>query len=154
MPLSRHMIYLVLAWIAALGFIASVVCHVMGWLQVEPAWGKSVFVLHIGILVLWIPLVILANRTMPAGSRSNMAHLFAELPAWAGRAVAIFGFYVALNFVYFMYRTSQFPKGKVPFYLTLRGFSGHWMLFYGVAFVGFIALSRLARKPKPDEIAA
>ena len=154
MPLVRNMGYLILAWIAAIGFIASVVCHVMGWLQVEPAWGKSLFVLHVGFLVLWIPLVTFANRTMPKGARSNAAHLFAELPPWVGRAVTIFGFYVVLNFVYFIYRASQYPKREVPFYIELRGFSGHWMLFYGVSIVGFVALARLARKRKPDEIAA
>jgi len=34
--------------IAAVGFVASVACHLLGWLCIEPAGGKSVFVLHVG----------------------------------------------------------------------------------------------------------
>jgi hypothetical protein len=31
----------------------------------------------------------------------------------------------------------------------VRGFFGHWMMFYGVATAGFVALARLARKRRP-----
>jgi hypothetical protein len=120
----------------------------MGWLQVEPPWGRSVFVLHVGFLILWFPLVILANRTMPKGARGNLEHLLAELPTWVRRAVTVTFAYTLLNFAYFIYFTSRYPRHAVPFYIELRGFSGHWMLFYGMAVIGFIALARLARKPK------
>jgi hypothetical protein len=143
--------YLFMAMMAAAGFVASVACHFMGWLHLEPPWGKSVFVLHIGIFVLWFPLVLFANRTMPKGVRGNMEHLLAELPGWVRRAGAVLFVYTLLNFGYFMYCASQYPKNGVPFYLELRGFSGHWILFYGVAAIGFIALARLARKRKEAE---
>jgi hypothetical protein len=145
--------YLLLAGIAAAGFLVSVVCHLMGWLHIEPPWGRSVFVLHVGIFVLWFPLVMFANRTMPMPKRrrANLEHLFAELPKWARAAVTVLFVYAILNFAYFMYCASQYPRHKVPFYLELRGFSGHWMMFYGIAAFGFVALSRLARKRKDRE---
>jgi hypothetical protein len=91
------------ASIAAVGFVASVACHLLGWLCIEPAGGKSVFVLHVGILVLWIPLVMMANRTKPKHRRGNVDHLMAELPKWAQSAVTVLFVYALLNFVYFIY---------------------------------------------------
>ena len=146
--------YLFLAMTAAAGFVASVACHFMGWLHIEPPWGKSVFVLHVGFLVLWFPLVIFATRTMPKGATGNVEHLLAELPKWVRRAVTVLLVHTFLNFAYFMYCTSQYPKRGVPFYLELRGFSGHWILFYGMAVTGFVALARLARKRKEHETVA
>jgi len=138
--------YLILATVAAVGFLASLGCHILGWLHIDPPWGKSVFVLHVGFLLLWFPLVLFANRTMPKGAKNNMDHLLAEFPRVVRRAVAALFAYALLNFVYFLYCTSQYPKRDVPFHIELRGFSGHWMLFYGVAAVGYVALARLARK--------
>jgi hypothetical protein len=144
--------YLFLAVVAATGLLASVACHVMGWLNIEPPWGKSVFVLHVGFLVLWFPLVIFANRTMPKPGRGNFEHLLAELPKWA--RVATYGLFVyaLLNFAYFMFSAHKYPKHEVPFSVELRGFSGHWMMFYGVAAAGFVALARLARRRKRNEL--
>jgi len=143
--------YLVLAMIAAVGFLASVACHLMGWLHIEPPWGKSVFVLHVGFLVLWFPLVMFANRTMPKPGRGNFEHLLALLPKWVRTFIYGLGIYALLNFAYFIFSTQQYPKHGVPFSIELRGFSGHWMLFYGIAAVGYVALARLARKRREDQ---
>jgi len=137
---------LLLAVIAAQGFFASLVCHVMGWLHIEPPWGRSTFLLHVGIFVVWFPLVGLANRTMRKPRRGNFEHLLAVLPKWArGFTYALF-IYTLINFVWFLIAAHRYPKGEVPFALELRGFSGHWMLFYGIATLGFIALARLTRQ--------
>src|SRR5258706_7171333 len=133
-------IYYLLAIIAGMGLCASIVCHLMAWLHVQPQGGKSVFVLHVGFLVLWFPLVICANRTMPKGGPNNTEHLFAELPKWVPVAIKILFVYALLNFVYFIFSTRHYPKNGVPFSLQLRGFSGHWMMFYGAAAAGFVAL--------------
>ena len=114
--------YLLLAMIAAAGLLASIACHLMGWLHVEPPWGKSVFVLHVGIFVVWIPLVVFANRTMPKPGRGNFEHLLAELPKWLRTATGVLFAYALLNFAYFMFCTRQYPKHGVPFSIELRGF--------------------------------
>ena len=142
--------YLMLATIAAVGFLASIVCHVIGWMQIDPPWGKSAFVLHVGFLLLWFPLVMFANRTMPRPGRGNFEHLLRELPKWARRATSCLFAYALLNFAYFIYCASRYPKHEVPFFLKLRGFSGHWMLFYGMAVAGFVGLARLARKRRDN----
>jgi hypothetical protein len=142
--------YLFLALMATLGLVASIGCHFLGWLQIEPPLGKSVFLLHIGIFVVWIPLVLFANRTMPKSGRGNFEHLLAELPRWVRVATGCLFTYALLNFAYFIFCTRAYPKHGVPFWLELRGFSGHWMMFYGFATAGFIALERRARKRKQN----
>ena len=143
------MIYLLLAAVAAAGFLASLICHALAWLQIDPPLGHSVMLLHVGIFVVWLPLVLLANRTMPKSGRGNLEHLLAAVPKWVRIAVGVLFGYTILNFAYFMDCTGQYPKHDVPFLVELRGFSGHWMMFYGMATVGFIALGRLQQKPNP-----
>jgi hypothetical protein len=117
--------YLLLAIIAMTGLLMSIACHLMGWLQMDPPWGKSVFILHIGIFVVWLPLVMLANRTMPKGAeRNNMKHLLAELPGWVRVACSVLFAYAMLHFVYFIYCAKQFPKNGVPFISNCEDFQG------------------------------
>jgi hypothetical protein len=135
--------FLLLAIVAAAGLIASIAVHVLSWLQIEPPGGKSVVVLHLGFLLIWFPLVLYANRTMPKAGQGNLDHLLAELPPWVRVAIGCLFAYALINFVYFLFLTRQYPKHGVPFFVELHGFSGHWMLFYGMATAGFIALARL-----------
>jgi hypothetical protein len=134
--------FLILMLIAAVGFLASAICHGLSWFGLEPPGGHATLCLHVGIFVVWFPLVLFANRTMPKGSRSNIDHLLAELPAWVNKVFTILFFYCILNFFYFILCTSKYPKHQVPFYLELRGFSGMWMAFYGYATIGFAGLAR------------
>jgi hypothetical protein len=148
--------YRLLAAISFLGLFASVGCHLAGWLGDDPPGGKAAFALHAGIFAVWVPLVVCANRTMPPGAGGNLDHLLAELPRWARAAVgALFG-YALVNFVSFVWSAGQYPKGGVPLALEVRGVSGHWMLFYGVAWAGFVALARLARlaRKRPAPVAS
>lgn len=135
--------YSILAMPAGMGFAASLACQILSWLPGEPPLPPSVMLLHGGIFVVWIPRVIFATRSAPDHTRGNLEHLLAVLPE--GARVAAYGLfgYALLNFAYFLYTGSSYPKHHVPFHLTLRGFSGHWMLFYGIATIGFVALERL-----------
>ena len=136
----------ILAKLAGLGFIASVIVHSMAWLQIEPPIGRAVFLLHIGIFVVFVPLVIYANRTMPQANRGNMEHLIALFPTRMKFLSGFLFLYAGVNFAYLFYTAQQFPKGKTPELIVLRGFSGHWMLFYGVACAGHVALARLSEQ--------
>lgn len=143
--------YWILSAVAAAGFLASVICHILGWCHVNPSWGNSVFVLHVGIFPLWIPLCLLGNRVARQGGyRSNCDPLLNELPSWVSAAIAGLFTYALLNFAYFFICTFQYSKHDVPFYLELRGFSGHWMVFYGIAAAGFAGLARLHRNKKEN----
>jgi hypothetical protein len=141
--------YKLLAIIAFTGFLAALLCHVMALLGIEPPGGEDVMIpLHIGIFPLWFLLIISANGTGSSTGRANMDRLFAEVPKWIRRASGFVAGYAVVNFIYFIYRTSQYPKHKVPFLVVLRGFSGHWMIFYGLSAMGFLGLDRFTRKQK------
>jgi len=140
--------YLLLSIIAASGLVVSTAFHIMTWLQLEPPWGTSVLILHIGWLILWFPLVVCANRTMPNPRRGNLEHLLAELPGWVRLATYSLFVYAIFNFAIFIASTRRYPKHELPPFVVLRGFSGHWMLFYFIASSGFVALWRLCRKRK------
>jgi len=143
-------LYVAFAILAATGFFASLLCHVLSWLPGAPPVPQAVFALHVGMFVVWIPLVIFATRSAPDRRRGNLEHLLAVLPE--GARIAVYGLfgYALLNFVYFLYSSRVYPRHHVPFQLELRGFSGHWMLFYGVAAIGFVALERLVQASAKD----
>src|SRR5438876_7972873 len=146
--------YYLLAAVAAAGFVASVVCHLMGWLHIDPPWGRAIFIMHFGIFVVGIPLVISANRTMPRPGRGNLEHLLAELPKWARVVTYALVIYALLNLVYFVLFSRLYPGGDVPGSAVVQFFSAGWMFFYGVASLGFVALARLARKRSENGLAA
>jgi hypothetical protein len=139
--------YVLLAAISAVGLVASATCHLAGWLGADLPYGKLPFAaMHVGVFLVWIPLVLCANRTMPKDGKGNVDHLLAELPVWVRVSVGVLFAYAIGNFLLFMWKAREFPKGQVPYSLELRGFSGHWIMFYGVAWAGFVGLGRLARK--------
>src|SRR5258708_3041163 len=138
--------YTLFAILSAIGFAVSAMCHVYGWLERDPPGGEAVKLLHIGIFAVWIPLVIVGKRVARVEGKLQFEELSREVPKWAGVALQLVFVYGLANFVYFIYLTSRYPKHGVPLFLTLRGFSGHWMIFYGFATLGYTALARLARK--------
>ena len=140
-----RILYSALAWFAALGLFLSIVCHLLSWARLTPPGGQAAFLLHLGIFVVWVPLVFCANRTKPGGGRGNVDHLLEPLPRWVGPALSGVFAYAFISFFVFMAMTRQYPKHSVPAWLELRGFSGHWMLFYSVALAGFVGLKRLKK---------
>jgi len=122
--------------IAAVGFVLSLVTHLMALCGLTPPGGGLVWGLHIGIFAVWIPTVIIGNRRIPGGvcNRSWKAML-SGCPLWMRRAVQLIFIYAIVNFILFMITTIGQPKpvGPAPA-SVLRGFSGHWMAFYCAAF--------------------
>ena len=139
------MLYSLLAFISGVGLLLSGVCHLLSWFHLAPPGGKAAFLLHIGIFVVWLPLVICSNQTASTPGRGNFDHLMEQLPIWARKCVFGIFVYAMINFVVFLVLTADYPKHGVPFWLELRGFSGHWMMFYTVSLAGFVGLRRLRR---------
>ncbi|HVJ80680.1 MAG TPA: hypothetical protein VNC50_06385 [Planctomycetia bacterium] len=142
--------FLLLAMLAAAGFVASAAFHGLACLQIPPPGGRVSFALHVGLFVLWFPLVILATRTRPPAAIANADHVLAALPLWSRIAIGCLFAYAILNFIHFNFASARYPRNAVPLPVTLRGFSGHWMFFYAAAWTGFVGLARLSRKPRGD----
>jgi hypothetical protein len=130
-----------------LGFIASAVAHVYGLLRFPSPFGSWVWALHVAIFPLFFPLVYYANKTKPKDAgRDNVTHLMKRLPRPVRLISNFLFFYAILNFGLFMFQTSQYPKKEEPEWLVQRGFSGHWMVFYGAIACGFWGLHLLQSK--------
>jgi hypothetical protein len=133
-------------WLAALGFALSVAAHVASIAGIPLPGGQSIWLLHIGIFVVWIPTVLISGKVMRGERRRDFWKIvLSGCPPWMlVLGYALFG-YVFLNFFYFMATSSghgHYTGDPPP--SVIRGFSGHWMLFYGVA---FMTLYSVKRKP-------
>lgn len=98
--------------------------------------GKAVWALHIGIFVVWFPTVFVGYRFTRGVSRKDFWKIaLIGCPKWMRQAVYVIFGYGILNFIYFMATTMNQPQshGDAP-PEVIRGFSGHWMIFYSVAF--------------------
>jgi len=130
-PWIRRLPLLPLVIFAAAGFCLSLIVHLLSILGVRQPGGDIVFCLHIGIFVIWIPAVFLSQ-----GTRSK--DFLDRLPRWMKYTISVLFLYALLNFGYFMMvapkrGTREINQHPAPA-KVLRGFSGHWMLFYGTGF--------------------
>lgn len=129
--------------LAAIGFVLSVAAHVSAVAGRPIPGGKAVWGLHIGIFVVWFPTVFVAYRLTRGAKRKDFWKVaLSGCPKWMRMALYGIIAYAALNFISFMLTTvnhRQFPGEAPP--EVIRGFSGHWMVFYSVAFATLYSTS-------------
>lgn len=136
---------------AFIGFFTSLLVHLTTFLGINPArhipW---VWVLHLGIFVMFIPMFVAQGFTTKKDFRRE---IFALIPPWAGYLTKAFFAYALINFALFFFLSDggvpQERDGKYVLHnhgdvirelseedyerqnaYVLRGFSGHWMVFY------------------------
>jgi hypothetical protein len=123
---------------SAVGFVASLVSHVCSLLGVDGPLGDRTMLLHMGIFVVWFPAILAARRVgRDAPQKDQWKAALRGCPEWMRYALyGLFG-YTFLNFALFLFRAhgrgSSGPGGSAS-PSVVRGFSGHWMLFYFAAF--------------------
>jgi hypothetical protein len=124
--------------LAALGFILSVTAHCVSLAGVQLPGGGLVWALHAGIFVVWLPAVLVSAKVARYGKQRDFwKTVLAACPVWMRRGLYGLFAYAIINFAIFMVTTSHQMKsqaGAAP-PSVIRGFSGHWMVFYGAAFV-------------------
>jgi hypothetical protein len=122
--------------LAALGFVLSVAAHIAAITGSPIRFGNAVWALHVGIFIVWLPTVLVAYRLTRGASRKDFWKIaMVGCPKWMRTALYIIFGYAILNFVLFMATAPSHPppQGDPP-PEVVRGFSGHWMIFYGAAF--------------------
>ena len=127
--------------LAALGFALSVAAHIASIAGITLPGGKAVWLLHIGVFVVWLPTVVIAIRVTRGERRKDFWKVvLSGCPPWMrGLAYGLIA-YAVVNFIYFVVTATAIPKGHHimsgdPPPAIIRGFSGHWMIFYGAAFM-------------------
>jgi len=121
-------------WLAVAGFCASLLVHVLSLLGLRSPLGSITWLLHIGVLAVWIPTVLVAQRLSKNAKRADLWRaVLRGCPAWMRTGVYVVAGYAMVNFGLFIVDTMSYSKNRVPEVLQYRGFSGHWMAFYYVA---------------------
>ncbi len=132
-------------WLSAIGFGLSFASHICAWLGREGPLGEYSVSLHFGVFVVWLP-AVLALRTLTRNSPHEDIWQAAlrGCPTWMRLAVSVVFGYTMLNFLVFLASTVSTKQGSGPMPPAIvRGFSGHWMLFYGVAYATLYSFIRL-----------
>ena len=161
--------------LAGVGLVLSLVVHLSTFAGVNPeAAFPGVWGLHVGFLALWVPAILVARRrSIAAGPGSERSGIMEHAPRWLRAVCSVFFAYAFFNFFFtiFVLNRGGGPRvidgrkvlhnhGKIIRELTdeeyerhqayvARTFSGHWMLFYGVAAAMLYPRGRRAIGP-PD----
>ncbi|HEY4968851.1 MAG TPA: hypothetical protein VII35_03035 [Steroidobacteraceae bacterium] len=134
--------------LALLGFGLSVAAHVLALTGIVPPLPQPMFVfaLHAGIFIVFVPAVLISRQRAQGGARTNLNDIARGSPLWIGALLLLLFAYAVVNFV-LVFSLDNAPRGTAltgnEFLKTLRGFSGHWMLFYFASF----AMLRAALHP-------
>jgi hypothetical protein len=125
-------------YLAALGLVLSVIVHVLSLFGISSPFGETSWVLHTGIFVVWLPTILVANRMVRDFRQKDFWKVaLRACPQWMKNLTYFFLGYAILNFALFF--ISDFTAGDSAKHAgntapnVLRGFSGHWMVFYCVA---------------------
>lgn len=131
--------------LAATGFLFSALVHIVALTGVVPLGGNAVVALHVGVFAIWFPVVVLAIR-ISQGQRGFMSWgvLLSGCPVWFRGFLLVLFAYAFLNFfLAFNGEAGHKQQGDALAPATLRGSSGHWMLFYAAGFGVLLTAYRL-----------
>ena len=133
------------------GFFTSLIVHLTTFFGIDPAKHVPwVWVLHLSIFIVFIPMLFVQGLTP---KKDFWSKFLATMPRWVRYTVKAFFAYAIVNFALFFFlskggvtdvRDGKYVlhnHGNVIRELTedeyqlqnayvLRGFSGHWMIFY------------------------
>lgn len=142
-----HLVLLPFIALAALGLLLSIAATAFAVLNLPIPGGKWVWALHIGIFVVWLPAVIVAKRAVRGAAQTDFWKIvLSGCPQWVRYALyGLFG-YAFINFISFVTSGSMRPQSTdsaTPW--IVRGFSGHWMIFYGAALAIMCSAYRMPR---------
>lgn len=149
-----------LGFASLIGFATALMVHIAALMGVNmPGNFPAIWWLHVGIFVVFIPFVF-ASRTS-FGPKPTFAEIRATFPKWVVGLGLFISAYALVNFAFFMVQAvggnPSIVDGKFVLlnhgnfirelteveYSTfkaneVRGFSGHWLVFYFVPFAYFM----------------
>ena len=152
---------------AAVGFLASFLVHIAALFGVDVAARlPGVWLLHFGVFAVFVPFVLFARRDF--GAQPSLLQISAALPRWVVILGGAIFAYAIVNFIIFIAGTQGgsptvqdgkyllLNHGKLIREITageyaafkaneVRGFSGHWLVFYFAPAAYFLGW----KAPKP-----
>jgi len=138
----------ILSYLSAFGFILSLSSHLCARFGIQGPLGEFTFALHFGILVVWIPAIIISRKIKAnVPSKDLLDTILEGSPKWLRYGLHFFFYYAILNFFLFMIQapSSNHVPDTQPQSTAVWGYSGHWMVFYAVAFTIFTSKARTGK---------
>lgn len=122
----------VFVWLSAIGLLVSL------WVHVGALMGRGIpsalWVLHVGIFVVWLPAVIVAQRLAGNTNRKDFWKVVLKgAPDWVRYMMYLLFAYEFVNFMISMGQSSNGGRHTASSAADWRGFSGLWMVFYSAA---------------------
>jgi hypothetical protein len=121
--------------LSAIGLLLSIIAHVIALSGGQVPYGNYAWGLHIGIFIVWLPAVLVANKYASDFKRKDLwKAALRGCPTWMRRTTYFFFGYAVLNFIIFAVLMNNVGKTSTANNAAqFRGFSGHWMAFYSAA---------------------
>ena len=138
--------------VALIGFACALFVHLLTFSEVEiELQMPKVWFLHVGIFIVFLPFIISIRDNF--GTNPTHKELLSILPVWANLLVALTFAYAFVNFALFVLRSEggspdmrdgvyvlqshgkfirelSLAEFKAQQAYVVRGFSGHWLVFY------------------------
>lgn len=131
--------------IAAVGLVLSLLVHLSALLRVTNPLGKAAWGLHVGVFVVWLPAVLVAQRlTRNATQKDCWKIALRGCPGWMRYMTIGFFGYAIVNFAIFLLGSVGGRESEPD---VFRGFSGHWMAFYSAAMAMLYSFLRVDTRP-------
>lgn len=138
----------VFVWLSAIGLLVSL------WVHVEVLLGRGVpaafWILHVGIFIVWIPAVLVAQRLVGNTNRKDFWKVALKgAPDWVRYMMYVLFAYEFVNFITSMGQASGGGRHAATSAADWRGFSGLWMVFYSAALaILYSAAKTMASSPR------
>jgi len=131
--------------LSAVGLVLSLIVHTASLLGQPNPLGSAAWGLHIGIFIVWLPAVLVAQRhTRDFKQKDFWKAALRGCPKWMRGMTVAFFVYALVNFAIFF--TSSLDQGSsdpAQEAAVFRGFSGHWMAFYSAALAILYSATRI-----------
>jgi len=128
----------VLIALSGIGLSLSIIVHVLSLFNIASPFGELTWILHGGIFVVWLPMILVLQRLKKDSNEKEFWKTAMQYcPVWIKRIVGFLVLYAFVNFIIFIATVKEDHKSdharETP-PVVLRGFSGHWMIFYWISF--------------------
>ena len=117
-------------FVSGIGVAASAVANIASMVSLASIFEKIFYVLHLGILVVFIPSVVVFHSRFKKSKNLFGNWLFEGCPTWMSRTVtALFGYAIFVMLI-----SKIIHSQNLTYY-----FSSLWLFFYGASFAVFYA---------------
>ena len=134
-------------WLAALGFITSACVHIGALLGIQVI--TQPMLLGPGIFIVWLPTVLISKRLVKDFKQKDFwKAALRGCPDWMRKGVGILFAYAIINFALFIINAPNGGHTQIhgpQTFAEIRGFTGHFMIFYAVAFASLYSAIQTAK---------